>query len=88
MWLADTSEADGVVALEPSDAIVLITDGFFEWPRSDGERFGLERLGAAMVRADQAEADFITAMRDAVEKFAAGEPQPDDLTAVVIRRTN
>jgi hypothetical protein len=37
------------LSMRPSDIVLLITDGFFEWENSAGEEFGTERL-AAVVR--------------------------------------
>ncbi|MBL9033056.1 MAG: PP2C family protein-serine/threonine phosphatase [Phycisphaerae bacterium] len=85
-WVGDRLPGGTSITLQPRDALILITDGFFEWPRPDGERFGIDRLGEAIARADREGADVIASIRAAVEEFAAGSPQEDDLTAVVIRR--
>jgi serine phosphatase RsbU (regulator of sigma subunit) len=77
--------------MEQGDALMLLTDGFFEWQRpSDGECFGIERLCDAMigsVRDGGLAAAMIRSIDAAVTKFADGAPQSDDMTAVVIRRT-
>ena len=66
---------------------MLITDGFFEWERADGEQFGLDPLEAAIHEAAALPpAQIIDRMYAAVNAFAAGEPQQDDLTAVIVKR--
>jgi len=88
--------------LQDGDAIILVTDGFYEWSRAtrngsssdsaaDDDRFGIDRLIAVIIAAAKHDGDIIAAMRNAVEAFAAngGKAPPrqvDDLTAVVIQR--
>jgi serine phosphatase RsbU (regulator of sigma subunit) len=73
--------------LAAGDMLVMLTDGFWEWERGDGEQFGLERLKAALVAAaGRPAAEVIAALAGAVEGFAAGARQGDDLTAVVVRK--
>lgn len=73
--------------LNPGDAMLLITDGFFEQVRADGEQFGLDRLRDFLVRsAKLSSADLIKNLYSEVVAFAGGAVQGDDMTAVVIRR--
>jgi serine phosphatase RsbU (regulator of sigma subunit) len=73
--------------LKSGDAIILLTDGFFEWPNPDGEQFGTERLGQAIQTAHgMSPQAIITHLYQTVLAFAKGTPQADDLTAVVIKR--
>jgi serine phosphatase RsbU (regulator of sigma subunit) len=73
--------------VEPGDALVLLTDGFMERMRADGEQFGLDRLTKVIgENAAHGAADLIGAIDRAVEGFAAGSSQGDDMTAVVVRR--
>ncbi|MHC5023078.1 MAG: PP2C family protein-serine/threonine phosphatase [Planctomycetota bacterium] len=71
----------------PGDLVTLFSDGFFEWTNEAGEQFGLERL-RAVVRENRHEsaAAIIERMDDAVRTFAGSQPQPDDMTVVVIKR--
>lgn len=71
----------------PGDVLVLFSDGFFEWADSGGDQFGIERLSEVIVahRAESA-AKIIAAMDEAILAHAADIPQPDDMTAVVIKR--
>jgi phosphoserine phosphatase len=78
------------VGLAPGDMLVLVTDGFFEWARAGAapERFGLERLRASLAaHAGKPPAALIEAVAADVTAFAGGEPQQDDLTMVVVRRS-
>ena len=77
------------IAMDAGDALVLVSDGFFEWPNPGGEMYGAERLAESIgSRAPGASArQLIDALRGDVVGFAEGTPQPDDMTAVVIRRT-
>lgn len=81
-------EVDAVAhTLEDGDVFLLITDGFFEWANPEGEQFGTKRLEAALAKFGRRSADeLIRGLIGELEDFAQGTPQPDDLTAVVIRK--
>ncbi len=80
-------EPGATFTLEEGDSLVLLTDGFFEWPNPDGEMFGLERLRDSLRRHHREAPDrLIQCLLEDVESFSAGVAQPDDLTAVVVRR--
>jgi serine phosphatase RsbU (regulator of sigma subunit) len=73
--------------LEPGDSLLMVTDGFFEWQRADGQQFGIERLEQALRDAAGKPAGKVIETIDAAAKaFAAQAPQGDDATVVVIRR--
>jgi sigma-B regulation protein RsbU (phosphoserine phosphatase) len=77
----------GGVVLAPGDFLALITDGFFEWFNGRGECYGVERMKAQILRdRDQPAAAIIARLHASVLEFADGSPQPDDLTAVLIKR--
>ena len=70
------------------DVLLLLTDGFYEWERaSDGEQVGIARI-AAMLRqgADASAANLLSALDRSCSEFVAGQPQQDDMTAVVVKR--
>lgn len=71
----------------PGDVLVLFSDGFFEWADSNNEQFGIDRLSEVIAshRGESAE-QIIAAMDNAILTHAADMPQPDDMTAVVIKR--
>ncbi len=72
---------------QPGDFAVITTDGFFEASNARDEQFGMERMTDVLRKArDLPAAEMIEVLHAAVCEFAAGEPQADDLTAVVIRR--
>ena len=73
--------------LRRGDLAIITTDGFFEAVNADGESFGIPRLCELIRRhRDQPAATLIETLHTAVKAFAAGEPQADDLTAVILRR--
>ena len=76
-----------VVTLEPGDAIVAVSDGFFEWSNASGEAFGIERLEAvARAHRHMAANDMLVAMEKTVREFVGELHQQDDVTGLVIRR--
>ena len=81
-------EDETATTLAPGDILVLLTDGFYEWARPDGAQFGTERVGEILRRSHHLPAEqLIQWLRAAVEEFAAGTRQADDLTAVLVKRT-
>jgi serine phosphatase RsbU (regulator of sigma subunit) len=69
------------------DALVLTTDGFFEWANRTGEQFGTERLVEFLRAKHELEPQaFIDQLHQAVLDHAGGTVQGDDLTAVVIKK--
>jgi serine phosphatase RsbU (regulator of sigma subunit) len=75
------------VELAPGDLLVLVTDGFFEWPDAAGERFGIPLLREAIRSGHALSPDRLIAhLYDRVVEFSGGTRQEDDLTAVVLKR--
>jgi len=71
----------------PGDFAVITTDGVFEATNAADEQFGIARMTQVLRRCrDLTAAGMIDALRVAVLEFAAGEPQADDITAVIVRR--
>lgn len=75
------------IQLDSGDLFILITDGFFEWVRSDGTQFGMERL-YDVVRRNRGLpcAEIIERLHRAVVEYGQGTPQEDDLTAIVVKK--
>ncbi|MGC4049115.1 MAG: SpoIIE family protein phosphatase [Paludibaculum sp.] len=77
---------EGELELASGDLVVLYTDGVTEAMNPGGEEFGEERLaraiGAGLARSVQ---DLRDGLVRAVDEFAAGAPQHDDITLVVLR---
>jgi phosphoserine phosphatase RsbU/P len=73
--------------LKPGDVFALLTDGFYEWTRSDGEMFGADRVIETIRKViNRSAADMLQAVKSAVEDFADTK-QADDLTIIIIKRT-
>lgn len=73
---------------ESGDFAVITTDGFFEAADETKDQFGMERMKDLLrcCRDEPAET-MIRRLHEAVLSFTAGEPQADDLTAVVIKKS-
>jgi len=72
--------------LEPGDTIVLFSDGVTDATSADGVALEDDRLAAVIeVASDERPDGILRALFDAVEDFARGADQQDDLTAVVVR---
>jgi sigma-B regulation protein RsbU (phosphoserine phosphatase) len=77
----------GRLTLAPGEEIYLYTDGVTEAANRNDEFFAEERLEAVLrdVAGHPASA-IIKAVADAIQSFADGAPQSDDITALAIRR--
>lgn len=75
------------VRLEPTDLVVLYSDGITEAENRDEEEFGLERLLAicAEHRGDPLEG-IVAAVDGALDDFTGDVPFADDCTLVMLRR--
>jgi sigma-B regulation protein RsbU (phosphoserine phosphatase) len=74
------------VQLNPGDVLVAYTDGVTEAFSPQGEEFGEERLEQALWAAsDRPATAILQAVVQAVDEFAAGAHQHDDMTMVVAR---
>ena len=72
----------------PGDLAVITTDGFFEAAAPDGEDFGTERMKDLLrTHRDRSAAEMIAVLYEEVTKFVGDQPQADDLTAVIIKKT-
>jgi sigma-B regulation protein RsbU (phosphoserine phosphatase) len=84
--LEEAEYAETLLPIAPGDVIVLYTDGVVEAMNTAGEIFGFERLieGIGSSHAASAEA-LLQEILAHVNAFAAGAPQHDDLTMIVVR---
>jgi len=74
------------LSLEKGDLLLLLTDGAAETQRQDGEFCETARLLQAVAEAREDDAaQIVQRLHAAVQAFAPGEPQRDDITAVVCR---
>ena len=77
----------GTARLQPGDRLLLYTDGVTEAMDAAGGMFGAQRLEAALAAAGGADAAQTEALvRAAIDGFAAGTKQYDDITMVALRR--
>jgi sigma-B regulation protein RsbU (phosphoserine phosphatase) len=71
--------------LEAGDVFVLYTDGVTEARSASGEEFGEERLIEAL--NGRGALGMTGTVLDAIDHFAAGAPQHDDITLLIGRRS-
>lgn len=75
------------VTMEPGDVLCFYTDGVTEAMNQRRQLFGDGRLSEVLRRSQHLPPEqIITRITDAVFHFAAGTPQADDMTLVVIKR--
>ncbi len=76
----------GRVVLEPGDTLISYSDGVIECSNTRDEEFGTERVVAAARRAPSPAAGaMLFSILAAVQDFANGGPQADDMTVMVVR---
>ncbi len=74
------------MTLRPGDTLVLFSDGITEAMNSEDKEFGMARLKEVLAgRGDSPVQDLQTAILLAVEEFARGARQADDLTLLLVR---
>ncbi len=79
-------ECEGPVALASGDVVVITTDGIAEAHNNRDELFGRGRLRDVLsANADRSAQGIFDAVMSAVNEFAEGHPQDDDITLVVIK---
>ena len=77
------------LTMKPGDMLLLVTDGFLEWENPAQEEFGAKRLAEVLRKFSESEPETIIAeLYDSVVNFSQGTPQKDDLTAVLIKRSD
>jgi sigma-B regulation protein RsbU (phosphoserine phosphatase) len=71
----------------PGDLLCIYTDGITEAEAPSDEEFGLPRLAACLAEhRERPLPELVGAIDEAVTRFAAGLPQRDDQTVVLLRR--
>jgi sigma-B regulation protein RsbU (phosphoserine phosphatase) len=77
---------EGQVQLEPSDVLLLFTDGITEAMDWEENLFGEERLRRVLRTNRHASAeDILNHIYDAIRTFTLDTPQADDMTTVVVK---
>ena len=75
------------VDLMPGDILVLLSDGICEHPDRHNELFGEDRFEAVLrVHHGRRMSELSGILLDAVQAFAQGAPQEDDITLVLVKR--
>jgi serine phosphatase RsbU (regulator of sigma subunit)/CHASE3 domain sensor protein len=84
-WYDDPGFDEVTTLLEPGDALILYTDGFIEAKDTEGEMFGEDRLGQAILQLAPLGPEVLgEELIGTVESFAAGKLD-DDLTLLVVQ---
>jgi sigma-B regulation protein RsbU (phosphoserine phosphatase) len=66
--------------------LLLYTDGVTEAEAADLSQFGEDRMRAALASPTADAAEGVQRIVDAVDAFAGGHPQSDDITLLLVRR--
>jgi phosphoserine phosphatase len=75
--------------LMPGDMLVVVSDGVYEYENVNGEQFGEKRVQQVLADGLRVPMNaLVHNLRSAVERFASGAPQEDDMTAVLLRRSD
>ena len=76
------------ITIAPGDSVIFYTDGVTEAVNVEGEEFGMERLSAVFAAVGAPDCQSATqAVLDAVKDFAGEAPQFDDITCLVLHRS-
>ena len=76
---------EGTATLRPGDYVVLFSDGVSEAMNADGEEYGDDRLLACLAEPSEPGCEArLQEIFASVERFTAGAPQHDDVTAMVV----
>jgi sigma-B regulation protein RsbU (phosphoserine phosphatase) len=77
---------EGTAVLEPSDLLVVFSDGIPEARSPSGEEFGDRRLMECILASHRASPPTVVGrILEAVRGFAGGSQQTDDVTALAVR---
>jgi serine phosphatase RsbU (regulator of sigma subunit) len=90
LGIADQIEFDGVreIHFAPGDILALMTDGFFEATNAEDQQFGIHNIEQFILGHHHLPPDaFIRSLYQQVKTHVAGEPQGDDLTALIVKRS-
>lgn len=86
--LDDAEYNEGRVQLSAGDVLLLFTDGVTEAINGAGELFADARLSEVLTRhSAEPAATIVDRIVEAVNRFAAGAPQEDDITVLALRYT-
>jgi len=75
-------------AMACGDVVLLYTDGITEAQNKDGEEFGYDRIEYLLRKHNAESAENIyNIIINAVEEFAGDQPQHDDITMLIVKKT-
>jgi phosphoserine phosphatase len=76
-----------VAVMEPGDVLAAITDGIYEYENAAGTMFGDQRVVDLVHDETSSSAErILNRIVDEVTAFAAGAPQNDDMTLLIVKR--
>jgi sigma-B regulation protein RsbU (phosphoserine phosphatase) len=83
----DADYREGRTQLQPSDVLVIYSDGVSEAQSPQGEEFGTQRLYDVVSRnLDASAAGIRDRIEAALTKWSQGTPAADDITLVIVKR--
>lgn len=75
------------MVFDSGDVVAVLSDGFFEYADAMGEQFEKQRVSDVIRQSRGGSADeILQALLGAIESFAPGIAQDDDMTAVILKR--
>jgi sigma-B regulation protein RsbU (phosphoserine phosphatase) len=87
--LQDVQFEEQVVRLDAHDALVVFSDGVSEAMNADRDFYGEERLAGVLARGPYPNAQALAAaVLDDVTSFVGTAPWHDDVSLIVVMRTN
>ncbi|UWZ83450.1 SpoIIE family protein phosphatase [Occallatibacter riparius] len=82
----EASYDEQVIATEPGDAIVFVSDGILDAENAHGDMYGEEKLARVLCgNRDRPAGEIAEAILQDVSKFQAGKERFDDETIIVVR---
>lgn len=86
--LPSVEYSQGTTELQPGETLVLYTDGVTEARNAEMEEYEESRLDAVLTaNASNSPHECLDAIQADVERFADGEPMPDDITLLIVKAT-
>ncbi len=84
--LAECDYQQSTLTLEPGDILLAFTDGISEAMTQDEEEWSEDRLIARLAQCPDLRAtELVKCLMEAADEFAAGAPQHDDMTLLVLK---
>lgn len=86
--LPDSVYQRGVTRIEPNEILIMYTDGIVESKNLEGKEFGVDKMISIAKRYARSSAEKIARkILKAELEWRGGNPQEDDITIVVVKRT-